>query len=322
MEETCLWYTTSTTSTGSETSTTKPGVETTTDGALEKNMYFYLYGYTNKIVNLDGSYNDGAIHIEYPHDNFSGNSVVVDGVLYVIGEHYNHRSIYKLEDCSFIETKIRMNFDFNDESAMLSINNGTSALICFESWNELSRNCEIFDGKTVETTESTIHTHGRGSLGLYKGQPTAFGTDWTDNYTGARKVEMFNETTEWIEMADHPLDMCYVTLVGLENGALLSMGGKFNINENYPWKTQESLDIWILEDNVWSVLGLLQKPIDPRGISLVFDSSIYVFGYKMLRIEIENTKIISQEDLGYVYNPKAYLRVERGFCFDPRYESF
>jgi hypothetical protein len=53
--------------------------------------------------------------------------------------------------------------------------------------------------------------------------------------------------------------MVYVTLVGLENGALLSMGGLFNTIDYYPWKTEESLDIWMLKDEVWTVLGLLKK---------------------------------------------------------------
>ncbi|CBY12445.1 unnamed protein product [Oikopleura dioica] len=310
MEFTCLWYT--------------------------RNMYFFLYGIYGyySVVNLDGSYNDQGIHIETPHDDFNGNAVVVNGILYVIGNDWYSNSvyrilimivvivkIYKLEKCSFIKTEIEMNYSYYVGSAMLSIRNGTSALICFDN-NEESRNCEIFDGNKVTKTESTIHTHGSGSLGYYKEKPTAFGTRWTECCTGAKKIEMFNNTSVWVELPDHPLDMAYVTLVGLENGALLSMGGKFNTNDQYPWKTQDSYDIWILENDIWSILGQLKESLNDRAISMVVNSSVFVFAQEMLRIDIDGNEILKQEELGYVQWPAAYLEVERGFCFDPGHNTY
>jgi len=284
-------------------------------------MYFYLYA-PNRIINLDGTVNHQGVSIEYPHDYFFGTGTVVNGELHLFGGRDFNQMIFKLEGCSFKATGIETNIGFDEYSASLAINDGTSALICFERSYGDSRQCEIFDGKTVNTTISTNHTHGSGSLGFYKGQPAAFGTEWTDCCTGARKIELFNDTTEWVELQDHPYDMAYVTLVGLENGALLSMGGKFNVNDKYPWSTHESLDIWILEDNVWSLLGQLERSMRSSAISIVMDSYVYVFAQKITRIEIVNNKILEKKDLGYSDWPEAYLDVDPGFCLDPGYYSY
>jgi len=316
MENTCPWYTTST---GSQISTTRPdsNIDTTTDGSVEQNTYYYLYG-SNRIINLDLSYESKAVHLERPHDYFYDyfQGIVVSGELYVL----DGSTFYKLIDCEFFETNIVSNVGFDGGSAVLALNNGTSALICFENGYDESKQCEIFNGKNVTTAPSTIHTHGRGSLGFYKERPTAFGTKFTTCCTGAKKVEMLNEANEWVELSDHPMDMVHITLVGLESGALLSMGGMFNSRSEWPPKSEYTNDIWMLKENIWSIIGQLNKSIGT--VSLVLNSYIYVFGESLTKIEVIDDVIRSQDDIGYIGSPSAYLEVDKGFCFDPEYNNY
>ena len=58
-------------------------------------MFFYLFD-TNRIINLDGSHNQRTVIIDYAHNEFDGNAVVVNGELYVIGEYYRPHEVKKI----------------------------------------------------------------------------------------------------------------------------------------------------------------------------------------------------------------------------------
>jgi len=299
------------------TSTPNPNTTTTSlDGSLPANMYLFLYN-NERIINLDGSFYTEDLSIEIPYDNFISwtSGVVVNDELFIFTDHYE---IYQIIDCKYEKTNIENPLGNTEYMAVLSLENGGKALMCFKNNNNgfNHQDCWIFDGNKITNTTYTNYAHTDGALAFYEGQPTAFGCRWTTENSGARKVETLNDSNSWIELADHQYDMAYVTLVGLENGALLSLGGKFNTNDDYPWLTQTTNDIWMLKKNKWSLIGQLKNRLTDPSLSLVIGSVFYVFASDLLRFEFDDDQITSQESVGNSWGPSAYVQTTKDFCFD------
>ena len=62
------------------------------------------------------------------------------------------------------------------------------------------KSCDIFDGSSVATTDSTTFPHVGGELGFYNGQPTTVGSY---DQNGAYKVETLG-VNGWTSLADFP----------------------------------------------------------------------------------------------------------------------
>ena len=84
-------------------------------------------------------------------------------------------------------------------SAAISIDNGERALVCFP-YDELNKNCEIFDSKTSIPTFETKYQHGFGKLGNYRGKPTTVGGD---GRIDRNKVETLS-SSGWRVLNDFP----------------------------------------------------------------------------------------------------------------------
>ena len=87
------------------------------------------------------------------------------------------------------------------ESAAISINSKSAALICFPSGEFPAQKCEIFNGENSTSTFSTTYSHHKGKLGEYEGRAATVGS--VDYLYGNRITEMLGDNG-WIRLADHP----------------------------------------------------------------------------------------------------------------------
>ena len=122
-------------------------------------------------------------------------------------------------------------------------------MICFD-WNKDNNSCDIFNGTAVVRTHSTTFPHDNGGLGFYNGNPT---TVSSYEKTGRKIVETLFFETGWIRLADHPKSFDSHNLVGLENGAMLLLGG-YDLGRD-----SAQTGIWELKDEEWSRIGELLK---------------------------------------------------------------
>merc|ERR1712150_308596 len=101
---------------------------------------------------------------------------------------------------------------------------------------------------------------------------------------GSKKVETLTESG-WVSLSDHPVNVTFHSLIGLESGSMLLIGGFYSY--------QSRSEIWRLEKGNWSVLGNMIKPVNGHSAVFIGDS-IYViagFGnnyeYPLQRIDLD-----------------------------------
>lgn len=170
----------------------------------------------------------------------------------------------RLDDCMFVELSTKLGNRISTESSAISIDNNSKgllkyiyliypflALICFPARDFPAQNCEIFDGSQTSPSFPTVYSHHKGKLGMYNKQPTTVGS--TDYVYGNRIVETFGENG-WTRLADHPRDIHSHNLVGLDSGALLSIG---RIERQGVGSKEYISDVWMLSDNSWTLIGNL-----------------------------------------------------------------
>merc|ERR1711953_1501389 len=145
---------------------------------------------------------------------------------------------------------------------------------------------------------SSNYPHSRGgSLGFYEGNPTTVGCWWS---AGAKKVETLTESG-WVSLSDHPEDVYEHSLIGLESGSMLLIGGCCPLRS----------EIWRLEKGNWSVLGNMKKPVDSHS-ALFIGESIYVIAgwgnneYPLQRIDLDGEEIKDVEIIGSHENGQWY----------------
>ena len=86
---------------------------------------------------------------------------------------------------------------------------------------------------------------------MYNKQPTTIGS--VDYVYGNQIVETLRKSG-WSRLADHPRDIHSHNLVGLESGALLSIGG---IERDGFGSKEYISDVWMLKDYSWTLVGNL-----------------------------------------------------------------
>ncbi|CBY14190.1 unnamed protein product [Oikopleura dioica] len=270
--------------------------------------------------NSDGSYlqsGDGSSQvsakINAPENNYARYAAyaLVNGKLHIFGGNSDSKKIARLDDCTLNELTVRLNEERKYGHAALSIENGNKALICFGSFDDICKTCEIFDGSTTVSTFASDSTHRDGGLGLYKNQPTSVGCyDWKH-----QKAETLS-ATGWITLPDHPKRVSEHSLVGLENQSMLLIGGRDYGNRGYARQS----GIWQLKDENWNQIGeLLQADYD--GSAIYIGRSIYYFGYNSKAIqrlnfneteELQNVAQIGNQQ-GYYYYPVLFQTVSN-YC--------
>ena len=118
--------------------------------------------------------------------------------------------------------------------------------------------CEIFDVESVEILPHEADTyHGAGKLAFYEGKPTTVSCDsWgQENAYCEQKVETYDFATGWSYLEEHPVESIYGhSLIGLDDGSLLMLGGK-----NQYAGPAFSKDIWLLSNGDWTKLGSLRE---------------------------------------------------------------
>ncbi|CBY14964.1 unnamed protein product [Oikopleura dioica] len=199
---------------------------------------------------------------------------LVNGKLHIFGGYYKRTKIARLDDCTLNELTVRLNEQRRAGHAALSIENGKKALICFGDYNDIRKNCEIFDGSTIVSTFAADSTHRFGGLGLYKNQPTSVGC-WDGHHEKAETLS----ATGWIALPNHPKRISLHSLVALENQSMLLIGG-YNFGNGGVIQS----GIWQLKDENWNKIGeLLQADCD--GSAIYIGRSIYYFGYQSRAIQ-------------------------------------
>lgn len=136
-------------------------------------------------------------------------------------------------------------------------------LVCFGTNSE--NKCDFFTGATINSASPTSFGHRHGSLGYYEGKPTTVSSSSTDGYS---KVESLADDGNWIRLSDHPrfrktsnLNIFLIlfsnihahNLIGMPSGALMMIGGYKRQTDDYV------TDIWLLQSEVWTLVGNLQK---------------------------------------------------------------
>jgi len=221
---------------------------------------------------VDGSYlesGDGASQISAtinaPSNNYAHYAAhaLVNGKLHIFGGWSDDRKIARLDDCSLTQLTVRLKEERFAGHAAVSIENGQKALICF---SYSLKSCEEFDGTSIVSTFAAGWSHHYGGLGYYQGQPASVGCSWNSH----QKVEGLS-ATGWTNLPDFPLPIYMASLVGLENGSMLRLGGRDGSSE-------KQTGIWMLKDDKWSRIGELSQPTS-YGNALYIGRSVYYFGY-------------------------------------------
>ena len=104
-----------------------------------------------------------------------------------------------LHACSIFMLREKLTFDVRYRAPALTIENGNKALICFEE-DDPHTYCDIFDGKSITPTYSSVYPHQGGDLAFFKDYPTAVGSSVVK---GRNKVETLYEDG-WYSLPDQP----------------------------------------------------------------------------------------------------------------------
>merc|ERR1712037_433227 len=126
-------------------------------------------------------------------------------------------------------------------------------------WTEPYNGCNTFDGTSASETYASNASHNRAGLAYYKGKPTSVGSAYS---TGYRKVE------------DYPINVFGHTLVGLDSGDLLVIGGKERSDSGGSENLNEIWRMSAIDGSVTKAGDLLKHSYS--GASLFIDNSIYV----------------------------------------------
>jgi len=227
---------------------------------------------------------------------------LVKGELHIFGGNSDSYKIARLDGCTWYELPARLNEGRMQDHAALSIENGQKVLVCFGGSfsGDTRKSCEIFDGSVAtETTFAAENNHQNGALGLYNNHPTTVGSSAETH----QKVETLS-ATGWNALPDHPLRISSHSLVGLDNGAMLLLGG-------YDWGSGGAAQtgIWQLKEDQWSRIGEFSKPAY-CGSTFAVSRSIYFFeeySSAIHRIDIdENDELEAVEEIGI--QPGSYWR--------------
>jgi len=217
---------------------------------------------------------------------------LVNGELHIFGGVSDGYKISRLDGCSFDELPARLHGKRKIGHAAVSTEKGQKALVCF-GWDGESprKSCEIFDGSSTIPTFATEWTHVYGALGLFNNQPATVGCWNAKN----QKAETLS-ATGWTALPDHPLKLAYHSLVGLENGAMLLLGGF-----DYGSGSQQT-GIWELQEEYWSRIGELSKPAW-SGSAIYVSRSVYYFqiedNFAIYRLDLDdNEELEAVERIG------------------------
>merc|ERR1712037_395968 len=100
----------------------------------------------------------------------------------------------------------------------------------------------------------------------YRDQPTSIGCL---NEHG--KTETLT-SSGWVGLPNHPLQICYHTLVGLEDKSMLLLGGEARLDRDPETLT----GIWQLKNDAWKRIGEFSKPVG-AGSAIYIGEYIYFF---------------------------------------------
>ncbi|CBY12154.1 unnamed protein product [Oikopleura dioica] len=245
---------------------------------------------------------------------------MLNGEIYIFGGSSNFNKIAQLQDCEFKELSIQLQDRFDSVSGAL-ITFSNRVYLCFFAWPYNS--CEEFDGEqTVKSNFTTNHAHCYGSLGVYNDQLLALGAgDWPGE--GVRnKVEILKEET-WIEIADFPLDIQLTSTITVAEGMLVIGGwnqesGLLRENPNSGGFYKQ---VYLLSDNVWSLVGNLNEPVSDATVIRVGEWIVTVAGdsannnverFKWNGREVENVETISKHE-NTILRPIAF-ETHKNFC--------
>ncbi|CBY34839.1 unnamed protein product [Oikopleura dioica] len=245
---------------------------------------------------------------------------MLNGEIYIFGGSSNFNKIARLQECEFKELSIQLEDRFDSVSGAL-ITFSNRVYLCFFAWPYNS--CEEFDGEqTVKSNFTTNHAHCYGSLGVYNDQLLALGAgDWPGE--GVRnKVEILKNET-WIEIADFPLDIQLTSTITVPEGMLVIGGwnqesGLLRENPNSGGFYKQ---VYLLSDNVWSLVGNLNEPVSDATVIRVGEWIVTVAGdsannnverFKWNGQEIENVETISKHE-NTILRPIAFQSY-KNFC--------
>ncbi|CBY30704.1 unnamed protein product [Oikopleura dioica] len=266
------------------------------------------------LINKEGTTSSGP-QITGPSDRFiRSKSAIIANIPYMFGGIVKPRRIAYLDSCAFVELNVELNNDYYDSHAALAYNAGSNALICFGNADNAYNYCSDFDGTTVRTRPSTTYSHRYGGLGFYGGTPITVGSYYPD---GNKKCEVFHGSGWTTLDNDHPSDVYGHSLVGLENGHVLLIGGV----DNNGWHNT----IWRMRGGQtgWESYGSIQEAV--RGAStIILDKSIFVIGgsnrdyYPYQRVDLtEDGSFEKSALLGYNHLngwEPLLLIVDANFC--------
>jgi len=277
------------------TTTTTTEISTNMTKVIEPSDVFILvipeYVSRSYLKIGDGSSRISAT-INAPKNNYAWDAAhaLVKGQLHIFGGASDSYKIARLDGCSFNELPARLNDERKWGHAALSVENGQKALVCFGKYDDFRKSCEIFDGSSSAPTFAAEWTHVHGALGLYKHQPATVGC----SYTNHQKAETLL-STGWTALPDFFLKIYSHGLVGLDNGAMLLLGGYVRKSDSV------QTGIWELKEDQWSRIGELSKPAD-SGSAIYISSSVYYFEYAnsaIHRLDLdENEELEAVEEIG------------------------
>jgi len=234
---------------------------------------------------------------------------LVKGELHIFGGLSDGFKIARLDGCSWNELSARLNEERYSGLAAVSTENGQKALVCFGDTGDGRKTCDIFDGSSIAPTFAAEWTHRNGGLGLYNNQPATVGCYDAEH----QKAETLS-ATGWTALPDHPLKISDHSLIGLDNGAMLLLGGM-------DWGSQSvQTGIWELKDDQWSRIGELNSPATSGSVIYV-SRSVYMFEYQnsaIHRIDLdENEELEAVEQIGSQpagYSFPVLLQTTNDFC--------
>jgi hypothetical protein len=215
-----------------------------------------------------------------------------------------------LDGCSLNELSARLNEERRIGHAAVTTDNGQEAVVCFGYTGDIRKTCEIFDGSSTTPTLPAEFTHRNGGLALFAEIPTTVGCD-----NDMRGKAEYLTATGWTALPDHPVKISHHTLVGLDNGLMLLLGGK-----NWDYAGAEQTGIWQLSF-AWTRIGELSQPAR-SGSAIYINRSIYyfeLFHSAVHRIDLDESenRLTAVEEIGTQparYNLPILFETDNDYC--------
>ncbi|CAG5109482.1 Oidioi.mRNA.OKI2018_I69.chr2.g4014.t1.cds [Oikopleura dioica] len=143
------------------------------------------------------------------------------------------------------------------------------------------------------------------------------------------QIETFSIIDGWIQLPEHPWYIFDNSLVGLDSGAIITIGGSYYTGPP-DWTISLMDDIWMLQDGDWSKIGQLairRSSIISIGESIYIYADDYYYNENnygsVIRLDMDGDEILNSTTIaGYPGGQAILTRATPKYCHDIDYYNY